>query len=303
MDKLEQIEEVGQKMASRSHEKKNRTLNSYACVYEEKPADYKIHAICFAGIAHRARDSYALVSKCDRSAIGDGTCQVGDKYTSFTRSQMIKYYSWLARKSPYRKAFMFQNASHMVDKAFAVFRTDRPANLVVAAMSAQRQAWEYTQVVDTWLYLREHSPKGNPSWHFMLGHVLKVVHDKAGDYFVYSAKNSNHVPLNSDGLTFKSVRNFLDDTPERINGLLSKGESHQGIQSMFGGKTYGGNKEISSLLKADLLHKEPEEEEKLLFSWNENFFKQLFNNKDRYPADLNVPILEAFYNKHFGGDQ
>lgn len=275
---------------------------------KEHGRDFRGHNICYAG-AERGAAPHTDYMIARVSKLATVSCPAkGDNHAQFTRHELVKYYSYLARRSPYADVFADKRAGRMVDKEFAVIDASAPGNLILAGLSAQRQAWEYRQIPHTWLYLKKHLPKVNEDYLFCIAHMLKVRSDVEGDVFIVDTRQSNHVPLNGEAMTEDTMRNFLNHRPQHINGPLNVDRRMGGAQNMFGGKIWEDRNDaafVHKLKRKLVAHKGNDDDSKFLFAWNRYFWKKEYGNKREsvFRCKDNLPVIEALYYKHFGGNE
>lgn len=299
------LQEAVKKLTSAAYRKKYRSLNSYATIKDGNVITY-VNQACYAGLSSNCHGIDTLIALVDKAAYGDGDCSVGDHGHTFTRDELIKFYSYLARRSPWRTAFVDKNASTMVDESYSVMNINKPSNLVAGALTAQRQAWEYTQIVHTWLFLRKHQPQGNENWHFYLASLLRVKCIGGDNYsFTWCPQSHSHAPLNAAGMEKAQLENFINGKLVNLNAKLKTGESYRGIQTLFGAIPLRyGHEGFSGVLRDVLAGADLNLAERI-FAWNKAFFRLDGGDNDvkHYPVADNLERLDRLYQLHFGGNE
>jgi hypothetical protein len=219
----------------------------------------------------------------------------------FTRAQLIRYYSWITNHSPWRSVFITKSGSAMLDKQFVACHTKRPSNLLIGALIALRQAWEYTQIVDTWTVLREHAPDLDPAFAYWLGHILTCHRTPTGIAISQGHHSSSHTALDAAyGKT--QVHNFVKGDLQQANRPLPA--NYMGVQNAWG-SGYGrynpsGEPVFSSLIFRRLKKGAKADAAPLLFGWNDNFIGDA--NYEMYPLEDNIPVLQDIFNELIGGN-
>lgn len=234
------------------------------------------------------------------NAMENWECWHGDRRFTFTREEMISYLYYLANVSPYRHGFLSKTASTMVDNQYSIHPVKRPGNLVVAAMTAERQLWEHTRMPKTFLALRKAQPKANPDWHFILANMMFL---KKGN-LTFMPLNGGHCPLEASNLTIEEIQNFLDHNHAGARKKpFWEDHSYGGVTSLFqdpdwrrmGTTFYPLLKEAMSFPNGKIDLKET------LFAWNEGFTGVKQEALNTYSLQENLPVFEEFYQQHFGG--
>lgn len=236
------------------------------------------------------------------NAMENWKCSHGDGKFTFNRQELITYFSYLARKSPYAKAFLSKHCGNMVDKQYAIMDPSLPGNLVVGAMTAHRQAWEYTRSVKMFLLLRQRQPHINPDWHFILAQMLEPFTRKGREVkFSVMPLSTGHTPFNASTFSLGEARNFI---AHKLTGLrklsLIEGRSYAGVNDLFSAPGLPLYKEIEKkLIPPD----DVVDIENTAFAWNLTFSGMKQKDLELYSLQANLPVFESLYNEYFGGNK
>lgn len=288
---------------------KKASLNAYLTV-NSKTGQQKssIGSACYGSIGNYFNEQQDVIINwiATGNAMSNWICSHGDGKFTFTRNELINFFSYLARRSPYSSAFIDKHCGNMVDNQYVLMNPELPGNLVVAAMTAQRQAWEYTRTVKMFMLLRKRQPKGNPDWHFLLAQLLEPVVRRGNSVkFKVAPVSTGHTPLNSSSFSMENAENFLKhEMPGKKKQPLTRDHSYYGVNDLFGpGIPYETKeKPLYQQLEAEL--KLPEDKldiEDTNFAWNTQFSGLTEKDLSMYSLQDNLPVFEEFYNQHFGG--
>lgn len=118
------------------------------------------------------------------------------------RRELHKYYSFLFNESVFADCYVTKDPSTCIKEGVTV-RTDLPANLVVAACIATRQAWEYPDIGLSVNRLIEFGVE--PRRAHLAAHSIKVL--KNGEF--RESYRGGHVAVYSDSISGRGVSNFL----------------------------------------------------------------------------------------------
>ena len=263
---------------------------------------------CYGGIgAYITSKHDVLVNWVSvRNATDNWACWHGDSKYKFTKKDIIQYLSYLARRSPYQKAFLDKNATNMADKEFSIHPVKYAGNLIVGGMTAQRQLWEYTEIPHSFLMLRRAQPRSNPDWHFLLANMFDIKDDGT---LHFQLKSGGHCPLDMSSFEMGEAKNFLS---HKLAGASERPfyqtQNYYGITSLFRPnldivdpdydqrKLYAVLKDVMRFPtgKLDLNN--------TLFAWNVGFTKVKQEALETYSLADVLPVFEDFYQQHFGGN-
>lgn len=261
-------------------------------------------AACYGSIGGYFGDNQNIIVNwiAVGNAMENWRCSHGDRKHKFTREELVKYFSYLSHKSPFRRAFITKSGNFMVDKGYAFMRADMPGNYLVAAMTATRQAWEGTTTVRAWLSLRKMNPSGDPNWHFMLANQMDVQKIENNDvFFTLRPYSSGHSPFESRGMTTETVRNYITYNPlNKHRHTIQQTRNYRGVHELFRDDTQGSV--MTTLLDKSLKQRlEGLDVRQSAFAWNMSFTGLTDQDLKMYSLKKNIPILEDLYDKHFGG--
>lgn len=137
------------------------------------------------------------------------TNQVQSKYNNegkiLSKKDREKFFSFLFTDSVFANCYITQDPGKCEEDGISV-RTDLPANLVVAACIATRQAWEYPDIGRTVLRLIKFGVE--PRKAHLAAHSIKVEAD--GNY--QNSYRGSHIAVYSENMGKKAVLNFLSGT-------------------------------------------------------------------------------------------
>lgn len=147
------------------------------------------------------------------------------------RRGMEKYYSFLFNESVFADCYVTKDPSTCIKDGITV-RTDRPANLVVAACIATRQAWEFPEIGRTVNTLIEFGVE--PRKAHLAAHIIEVKED--GEFF--SNDRGGHIAVYASHMGDEAVKSFLSGTlhpsVEYNNSTYQKVRSYGRIPCMWG---------------------------------------------------------------------
>ena len=161
--------------------------------------------------------------------------QVQNKYDEeglwLGRKEMEKYYSFLFNDSVFADCFVTKDPSTVIKDGITV-RTNRPANLVVAACIATRQAWEFPDIGRSVNRLIEFGVE--PHKAHLAAHAIKV--ESNGKF--YESYRGGHIAIYADHMGVEAVRNFLSgvlsDHLEFNMQNYREARNYNGIPRMWG---------------------------------------------------------------------
>lgn len=170
------------------------------------------------------------------------TNQVQTKYAGWMgKKGFEEYYSFLFHDSVFADCYVTKDPSKCI-KDGVVVRTDQPANLVVAACIATRQAWEHADVGKTVVGLIKLGLC--PRKAHLAAHSITLRDD--GTW--YPNSRSAHVAVYAHSMGKVGVSNFLSGTlNERLRRnkrTYAEIESYRGIPEMWGACLYGDGFEV-----------------------------------------------------------
>ncbi len=305
MNRLDVADIIGQKLIEKIRGR-HHSLNAFAGVNTDQPgaSKYNVGAACYAYVNNTMpQGADILISKVNPKCMDDKDRDWNSAIKSkFTRKELIKFYSWMANKSPWRTIFLTKSGSKMIDSQFVVTNAKRPSNLVIGGLTAMRQPWEYSRIIDTWLYLREHAPDLDPTFCYYLGHCLSIRRKQTGDEFTITELNGGHVAIGASYST-EAVHNLINSNPLKLNRPLPA--TYRGISEMWG--PYGGYRYDSGWFAGNLKPKMKVagfvDLSETLFAWNNLFYKDRKEDTERYLTAENIPIIRELFERDFGGKQ
>lgn len=289
--------------------KKHTRLNAYASMkYDgDRLTHSTVGTACYGGVGgyFGGYEDVLINWVASGNAMENWECSHGDGKNTFTRHELIKYFSYLARKSPYAKAFITKHAGNMVDKQYCIMDANLPGNLLIGALTAQRQSWEYTYTIRSWLLFRKRQPHVNPDWHFILANMIEMVTRPGHEVrFKWSPASSGHCPLRADSMSLQVAANFINhNLVGARNKNITQDRNYMGVQSLFGDRN-DREENLLTILKEKV--KKPKEKVDLagsLFAWNTRFAGITDDDVNLFSLQDNLPVFEAFYNQNFGGNK
>jgi len=157
------------------------------------------------------------------------------------------FLGWLLKRSPYRVIFSTKSVRKAYNKGVIV-RTDKPANLVIGGLTAQRMTWEQTSTIVTMFDLVMAGMPENAA--YVISHAVSIF-----DGNIMTRGSNNHSSFDSRAdndtiLRFNSGK--LKHRQAKFEDLCQI----NGIQSSYGeGRNHGDN-----ILSLALAHCEGNEE-------------------------------------------
>jgi hypothetical protein len=166
--------------------------------------------------------------------------QINRKRSSWVGEEVLdKYYGYLFNESPFKDCYVTKDPSVVFDDGITV-RTDLPANLVVAACIATRQAWEYKEVAQT--FVRLVGLGVSPRKAHLAAHLIRVSVDSSS---YVDNKRYSHIAVYASAMGKGAVQNFLKGELPNIGGsryntdTYQQVKSYRGIPNMWGGEGNG----------------------------------------------------------------
>lgn len=154
-----------------------------------------------------------------------------DDGRQLNKKERYKFFSFLFTESVFAECYVPQDPGKCDEDGITV-RTDLPANLVVAACIATRQAWEYADIGKTVLRLIEYGVE--PRKAHLAAHVITV--DKDGSW--EGRWVGGHIAVYSNYMGKTAVSNFLSGTLDKkiaLNKLTyRKARNYREIPEMWG---------------------------------------------------------------------
>ena len=241
---MKELHEIGEtlikkyNMAIKSGSK--HQLNSWAV--SSKPLygqQYYVNNICYSGLGSciSEREDY-VISMLHPARYEDVNYDWGvrDAFRP-TKNQMTEYLHWLVYESPWKNAFAeVRTAEEMDLQGYVFLKTDIPSNSLLGALTALRQPWEYSNLVQTFLMLRNtlkdgKSPKVSALC-FYLAHVVEYLPDK--EQFVRGQLQSNHLPLNAGSMGITDIKNFISSNMVLPNRSAKEINHCNGVTKLWG---------------------------------------------------------------------
>jgi len=211
-----------------------REMAFYGCAWEDGKQKIFENTACHMGLM---KNRYQPEDEIKPRKIG-GPCVISnqvqmrrDKEYWIGAEALHKYYSFLFNESVFKDCYVTKDPEVVFDDGITV-RTDKPANLVVAACIATRQAWEYKDVALT--LNRLVSMGVTPRKAHLTAHLMVV--DKDLSYSLYS--RGGHVAVYSNLMGEEAVKNFLNGEVCKEVGYNCRtyqdARTYSGIPNMWG---------------------------------------------------------------------
>jgi hypothetical protein len=118
----------------------------------------------------------------------------------------IKYYDWIANRSPYAEAFVSKDAEQIINDAMVVVTSDVDGRIVVGGLMAARAISELHRIPQVWYDLVENGVHENVA--FVFAHLLST-DDKCSSIFLKVQGNSNHTAIYRDCESDEYYLNFI----------------------------------------------------------------------------------------------
>lgn len=132
-----------------------------------------------------------------------------DKYkntgSALTREQNIRYYEWLANRSPWKGCHLMKDPAFMVDKGI-IIRGDIPSNLMLQTAIASRNAWEFPSRIAAWIDLVD----AGADEHNAYCALMTLTPSDSLQKLFYDSVGSDHFPLCARDLTTGIVGAFYN---------------------------------------------------------------------------------------------
>jgi len=142
-----------------------------------------------------------------------------------------KFYSFLFNDSVFAECYVTRDPSKCDNDGITV-RTSLPANLVVAACIATRQAWEFPDIGRSTIRMIKMGL--DPRKAHLAAHAIRVSED--GTY--YKSHRGGHVALYHDDMDTGAVRNYLVGTLDKYINMnmvdYREARNYGGIPYMWG---------------------------------------------------------------------
>jgi len=150
--------------------------------------------------------------------------------TGYGKSREDKaYIKWLISSSPYSH-FILNNTVPDVMKRGLITSTNVPSNLMMQAITALRQMWEYDYIVRAW-YLLQGRGKIDKTLAFPLAHMMC----RAVSGWRMGSNNSGHQAMGSAYIDLQFLKNYTTGKPSNTNPHYVEDCNYYGVHSLWNG--------------------------------------------------------------------
>lgn len=127
------------------------------------------------------------------------------KWSDTTDEEKIMFLDWLAKRSPYKSAFVNKSGEKILKQGAALLTSEAPGNILGGACVSMRRLWEHTIVLQVWCDLVKAGVNENLA--YVLGHLVAGGRDKGLNWGNFAGW---HVAINSNSWTTGQVKNFVE---------------------------------------------------------------------------------------------
>ena len=206
---------------------------AYYSYFHEKKLTISTNTACHAGLyAGSAKGCLGVINclvKNYDSGHGPG------EWSDTTDEEKIMFLDWLARRSPYKTAFVSKKATKILERGAALLTSEAPGNVLGGACVSMRRLWEHTIVLQVWCDLVKAGVGENLA--YVLGHLAAGSRDKGLNWGNFSGW---HVAINSRSWTTGQVKNFVEGNLVGVTKKYSESGDYNDY-SMYLFKAPGGN--------------------------------------------------------------
>lgn len=197
------------------------------------------NTICHAALSRKyedhPKDRFAVVNGFQTTYNG---MNGAGKWEDTSLEDKALYLDWLLNRSPYASTFISKNAISSLNYGFSVSDCATPSNLMAAGLVATRRMWEYPYILRVWVDLTKAGVNENLAYY--LAHLAACKVNGEGsiswDNPVYG-----HCSIDSHVWGVDSVKNFINNSPKRLNQLYTKNLDYSGYGRMFSDNNYDGD--------------------------------------------------------------
>lgn len=136
------------------------------------------------------------------------------KWSDTNDEEKIMFLDWLAKRSPYKGAFVNKSAKKMLKQGGALLTSEAPGNILGGACVSMRRLWEHSIVLQVWCDLVKAGVNENLA--YVLGHCAAGSRSKGLNWGNFAGW---HVAINSSSWTTGQVKNFVEG---RLIGVTKK---------------------------------------------------------------------------------
>jgi len=193
----------------------------------------------FATVCHAALEREYEQHPEDRFAVVNGLqtnyngMNGGGKWTDTSVEDKILYLDWLFNRSPYASTFISKNAIRSLNYGFSVSDCATPSNLMAAGLVATRRMWEYPYILRVWVDLTKAGVNENLAYY--LAHLSSCKVDGTGK-LAWNNPVYGHCSIDSHRWGADSLKNFINNTPKKLNQLYTEDIHYSGYGGMFSNK-------------------------------------------------------------------
>lgn len=167
---------------------------------------------CHAGLyVGNAEGSIGVINCLVKNYEG---CHGPGKWSDTTDEEKIMFLDWLAKRSPYKSAFVSKTAKKILKQGAALLTSEAPGNVLGGACVSMRRLWEHTIVLQVWCDLVKAGVNENLA--YVLGHCAAGSRLNGLNWGNFAGW---HVAINSSSWTTGQVKNFVEG---KLTGATNK---------------------------------------------------------------------------------
>lgn len=136
------------------------------------------------------------------------------KWADTTDEEKIMFLDWLAKRSPYKSAFVSKSAKKILKQGAALLTSEAPGNVLGGACVSMRRLWEHTIVLQVWCDLVKAGVGENLA--YVLAHCAAGSRTNGLNWGNFAGW---HVAINTNSWTTGQIKNFVEG---RLIGATKK---------------------------------------------------------------------------------